>query len=271
MALKYQGGKTLVADRIVDAMLSWSPPRVSMYFEPFVGGGAVLERAGPAFHKRGARIMASDSHEGLMELHEAVLIRDWDPPKIITEVQYVALREDPSFSPALRAFAEFGCSFGGKSWGGYARSRLNAVTNGYASSARNGLRKMKKALKPVVDSASLILRAGDYRDMLQREARVLSRGDTMVVYCDPPYPGLTKYKGKTQFDMDYFWHVMGEEGRTGNHVFVSVPDSVRPPLDSKGKTHWKPVAVITQKRPLVGDVDREKIEPRREVLLKWMP
>lgn len=263
MALKYQGGKSLIANRIAETMLSWSPPRVGLYFEPFLGGGAVLQAAGPGFHRRGAWLFGSDAHPELMALHEAVLLEGWDPPRIITEERYEALRYRTVLATdAEVAFAGFGCSFGAKWWGGYARSRLNAVTNGYANSVRNGLLKMRKALKPAIEGGDLRLRSGDYRDMLQ-EARVLAGGEHMVIYCDPPYPGLTKYKGHTRFDMDYFWIVMSDQGRLGMSVFVSVQDHAYPQ-----DGHWKPVAVIPQKRPLGSDLGASA--PRREVLLKWM-
>ncbi len=86
-----------------------------VYVEPFVGGANVI------MHVTGDRIGA-DSNKYLIALLEA-LQRGWVPPSNITEEEYSAVKNNPeTYDPWLVGFIGFGCSFGAKWFGGYARA-----------------------------------------------------------------------------------------------------------------------------------------------------
>ena len=55
----------------------------------------------------------------------------YDLPESVSEQEYKYIREHKDDDPALAGFVGFGCSFGGKWFGGYARD--NRTSRNYAS------------------------------------------------------------------------------------------------------------------------------------------
>lgn len=195
--MQYLGGKSRLARDIAAHVNAERGDR--SVWEPFCGGLSVsreLCKAGP--------IIASDVNVGLVALYQA--IEDgWDPPEHVSEETYRAARSLPETDP-LRAFCAFGCSFGGKEWGGYARQ---AKGYDYASGARRGLLRDVGALR----ASGSAIRVLDFL-AIEPMARPL------VIYADPPYAGTTGYRTGT-FDHDLFWaRVQGWE-RLGVPVLVS--------------------------------------------------
>lgn len=87
-----------------------------VFWEPFCGGLSVSVRL--AAHGPG---IVSDANPALISMYQAV--RDgWVPPEHVTREEYQAARTLPDSDP-LKGFIGFGCSFGGKWFGGMARSR----------------------------------------------------------------------------------------------------------------------------------------------------
>ena len=106
----------------------------------------------------------------------------------------------------------FGCSFGGKWFGGYAR---NEKGTNYAAQSKRSILNDFETLR------SAEFTCLDYRD-------VVIPNDA-IVYADPPYKDTTGY-GKTEFDSDAFWDYMREISKT-NLVFISeqqAPDDFIP-------------------------------------------
>ena len=61
--MQYMGGKAKIARRVVEAILNDTPER-DRWFEPFVGGGNVMEHAAPHF----GRSVGMDAHPDLIML-----------------------------------------------------------------------------------------------------------------------------------------------------------------------------------------------------------
>lgn len=183
--MQYMGGKGKIARRVVDAILADTSER-AVWFEPFVGGGNVLEKAAPHFSKS----VAMDAHPDLIMMWQAVA-EGFDPPEFVSRETYNSLRRaEPS---AKRGFVGFGASFGGKWFGGY------------GVSPRDG-EVCRQSYRTVVRQARVI-RANDVR-FVHATFGAYEPPPGTVVYCDPPYAGTTKYS-VSDFDYEYFYATLG--------------------------------------------------------------
>lgn len=111
----------------------------------------------------------------------------YDLPELITEEQYKYIREHKDEDIVLSGFVGFGCSFGGKWFGGYARNKTN--TN-YAAQSKKSLLKDMATLT----GAEFICK--DYREV--------ELPQNCVIYADPPYNNTTGY-GNEKFNSSEFW------------------------------------------------------------------
>src|SRR3954463_779951 len=110
--MQYMGGKERVSTDIAEVLAHFGQS-CDRYVEPFTGGGSVLYRVAPMYDD----VLAADIHTDLILMWKAVQ-NGWVPPAAISREEYTAIKsESPS---ALRGFVGFGCSFGGKWFGGYA-------------------------------------------------------------------------------------------------------------------------------------------------------
>lgn len=203
--MQYLGGKW----KIRKELCAFLQPYVNEsrgYWEPFVGGLNILP-----FIRHENRV-GSDLHP-VIHLYKA-LQKGWVPPTSVSEEEYRAAKSLPDTDP-LKHFIGFGCSFGGKYFGGYARNSRsrdyayaasNSRSHNYAYAASNGL------LKKMIECGGVSFFQGAYLDM------PIPKG--WVIYCDPPYAGTTSYKGITPFDHAAFWH-WAWWASTWNAVFVS--------------------------------------------------
>jgi DNA adenine methylase len=191
--MRYLGGKSKIGKRIAEVILR-STPRRDLYVEPFFGGGGSFPHLGPSF----TECIVSDIHEDLVLMWQAIQ-SGWVPPSNVTEDEYRSLRSaEPS---ALRGFVGFGCSFGGKWFGGYARC---GDRNFAAESARN---------------ASNVARNLDTAKILRTSFFDLDIPAVAVVYLDPPYASTTGYAN--ELDHARFWDHAKSIANAGAHVFVS--------------------------------------------------
>ncbi len=156
----------------------------SVYWEPFCGGCSIMIGI-----KAKTRI-ASDSHHDLILLWKA-LQEGFVPPVIVDEEQYRKLRLGPP--SALRGFVGFAGSFAGKWFGGYAREK------GYRNYFLAGKQSLGRKL-PLLSGVHFV--RTDYKS-----ADI--RAD--VIYCDPPYQGMTGYKGTEPFNHEKFWNWVREQ------------------------------------------------------------
>lgn len=175
--MQFNGGKASCA-KDISQIINWLRPVV--YWEPFVGAANVIQMV-----KADTRL-GSDLDGSIIALLNSVR-QGWEPPTEVDEQLYRSGRSLPDADP-LKAFLKFGCSFGGKPWGGFARSG----TRNYALNAANSLRKQRARIKDVR------FIQGDYR-FLAREIK------PDVIYCDPPYEGTTSVGAGGSFNTAEFF------------------------------------------------------------------
>ena len=189
--MRYLGGKQRIGRQLADVINTiGTVSGAETYCEPFCGmcgvGRAVTI----------PRRVFSDASEDLILL--LLALRDgWEPPTTLTRDEYKALRHsEPS---ALRGFAGFGCSFGGKWFGGYASDRqgTNYALNGSRSGVKLGL---------------------DLRGSTITRHSYLDAPKADITYCDPPYAGTTSYGAVGPWDVDAFWEWVRHRGGL---IFVS--------------------------------------------------
>lgn len=150
--------------------------------------------------------IGSDANQDLILLWQA-LAAGWQPPSTLTREEWKDLRvAEPS---ALRAFAGFGCSFGGKWFAGYARpDKRSRDKHCYADTAARGLLRKLSTMHPNPE-----FHHGSYD--------AWSPGAGTLVYCDPPYASTTTYGAVDAFDSERFWKVAESWAEAGSSVFVS--------------------------------------------------
>jgi site-specific DNA-adenine methylase len=176
--MQYQGGKSRIALKLAAEIRLRCPDAV--IYEPFCGGGAMTL----ALAKVGFSVFASDSHEDLILMWQALMHGDTETFADVTEAEYLALKTaEPS---ARRGFVGYGSSFGGGWFAGFARHPYSAKRNSALESARNNARLI---------GLPITFTLADYT----------STPDHVVAYCDPPYKGTKPYKGQKPFDHDAFW------------------------------------------------------------------
>jgi DNA adenine methylase len=162
---------------------------------------------------------AFDANLALVTMYAAALA-GWDPPRTLSESDYLAIKASPDPRDPITAFAMIGCSFGAKWGGGYARShdpKDKRSRVGYASTTREHILEKVRACR------DLIVRHCDYRE-------IPDFGPGAVLYLDPPYEGTTGYAGVGPFDHRAFWPVASQWALDGKLVFVSEGEAaaVRP-------------------------------------------
>lgn len=200
--MQYLGGKSRIARRLEAEILARKGGR-TRYVEPFIGGGAVFAKVAPHFEDA----VGMDVVPDLILLWQAIA-EGWLPPEELTREEYDALRHAPP--SALRGFAGFGCSFGGKWFGGYAKRDPRINKRGIPYS---GTRYAADALTRQAPNMQGRFILGDYTT-----APVTA--DT-VVYADPPYAGTTGYGAAGAFDTGRFWRTATAWAEEGAVVLVS--------------------------------------------------
>ena len=193
--MHYLGGKFRVGKQIADFLNDLRKSNQS-YWEPFVGAAWVLMRI------KGTPNYASDIHYELTEMWKA-LQQGWIPPSKVSEEEY-SLAKAGILSPELTAFIGFGCSWGGKYFGGYARDPKS--DRNYAQNAKNSL--LKKLVRMPMTKFF-------YVDYFLHTPSV----QNMLIYCDPPYADTTKYS--MTFDHKRFWEHCKTLSLSGHTVVVS--------------------------------------------------
>lgn len=236
--MKYLGGKARKAKEIAAVIA----PR-GRWLEPFCGGQSMtvaLSAYAPGD--------AYDAHPALISLYCAVL-DGWDPPSELSEMEFNAAKALPNSNP-LKAFAAFGCAFGGR--GGFARRKLRLVRGKPMVGEREAAAQSRSAL--IRDAA--FLRDRGIRPRCASFFDIPISQEYEVLYCDPPYAGTTGYSGTAVFDHERFWSRCREWAATGVRVFVS---EYTAPLD----------AICVWSKGVKSTVSRDKsAKPRVEKLFE---
>lgn len=177
--MQYLGGKSRLGVRIASAI---GAAGLTHGWEPFCGGcgaSTALAALGP--------LVCSDIHPALIAMWQAVQ-QGWTPPEALSEDEYAAARDLPDSDP-LKAFAAFGCSFGGKEFGGFARS-----------TGRDHTEESRRRLRKDAD----LLRATQFVRMSFFDPTPCSQAPGAYIYCDPPYADTTAYRTGA-WDSVAFW------------------------------------------------------------------
>ena len=197
--MRYQGGKTIIAPAISQKILKIMNEKnikPDILVSLFCGACSVETRLADHFDK----VICNDSHKYLIALLKAVQ-EGYQLPEYISEQQYKYIRDNKDWDKVLTGFAGFGCSFGGKFFGGYARNRTN---RNYAMESKKSLMRDKKHWNNI--------------DFICRDYKDVKLPDRCVIYADPPYNNTTGYK--TRFNSDEFWDYAREISK--NHLmFIS--------------------------------------------------
>lgn len=186
--MQYLGGKSRDAKRLAAAVNAYRKPG-QIVWDPFCGGlsmAAALSAAGP--------VVASDIHRPLIALYRAVR-NGRDPPEHVSAEVYEESKLLRDAYP-MKGFCGFGCSYGGKWFGGFAKPNFKTPghchPHGYAPAAR----------RAVIRDAPLPLHVGLF-DFLESEPGPID----WIFYLDPPYARTTPYSGTPPFDHDRFYRL----------------------------------------------------------------
>lgn len=166
--MKYMGSKRRISKDIFQIIDFFAREyRLKTWFEPFVGGANMIEAVPESYTRVG-----SDSNPHVI----AALLDIRDNPDIlpeeISEFDYAQFKGLPAGS--VVSWARFVCSFGGKFGAGFAR----APGRNFAAEGKRSATKQSRKLQGVEFFLS------DFSELRPRGC---------VIYCDPPYSGVTGY------------------------------------------------------------------------------
>lgn len=225
--MQYLGGKSRLGARIVQAILDdLGVKRLTLAVDLCSGAGGVTHRLADVSD----RVIAVEAHPGLVALHKAVQL-GWVPPEHVSEEEYQATRRGDQ-ATALAAFVGFGCAFGGKWWGGYARNKRG---ENYAQQASKSLRSRRRS--------NVEHEHGD--------ALVVGSRDAQVIYCDPPYAGTTGYTAVKVVDAAAFWLRLADLASSTCACYLS-EYAEAPPAGVEARLVWTAPAhasQLTQENP----------------------
>lgn len=194
--MKYVGSKNRIAKYILSIMLRERKPK-QWWVEPFVGGANMIDKV------EGARIGADLNPHVISAL---ISIRDFvhelpKSSKEFNEENYKKLKQGEDHKH--KDYIGFACSYGGKWFGGWCRSR-GEQRDFVAESYRNAMRQ------------SLKLQGVKF---IQSSYQNLKIPKNSFIYCDPPYQGLSGY-GEI-FNHEMFWDWCRAKTIEGHIVFIS--------------------------------------------------
>lgn len=192
--MQYMGGKSRISKQIAE-ILNSAVNKDTPFVSLFCGSCAIESKV-----QADVKIL-NDKHPYLIAMWQA-LQNGWMPPDVVTKEEYYRVKANMDENPALTGFVGFGCSFGGKWWGGYAKDKRG---DDYCGQAKRSL------LKDLVGIQSATFTCLDYRDV--------EIPDGAVVYCDPPYVNTTGYT-VGQFNTNEFWDYMRQLSKRYN-VYIS--------------------------------------------------
>lgn len=199
--MRYHGGKYLIANdlattihNVVSIFKEETGFTPTGYTEPFCGIANVYKHISVLFQDYNLKYHLNDANNDIILLLKA-LKNGWKPPMNITKAERAKLKNArPS---ALRTYAGFQYSFGGRFFGAYIYNRKN-----------DGRDYIKIGAKMKRDNVTLT--SEDYKK--------LSHLEKNIIYCDPPYAGTFGYK--FDFDSNEFWNWVRKMSKN-NLVFVS--------------------------------------------------
>lgn len=192
--MQYTGGKSFtIARHGMDVFwreyLATNP--IKRFVDVCCGSGAVATFIGK--ERKDIVLVCNDLHPAPIALLRAVVQGGWEPPTDLSEDEYKDLQAQDKAGEItpLSGFAGFGCSFGGKYFGGYARQK--------------GYNFAKSAAKVLKRDAPHLAHAQFHNLDYAALPDVIGVHEGDVWYIDKPYAGTTGYKGTPKFDEARFW------------------------------------------------------------------
>lgn len=201
--MRYMGSKRLIAKYIVPILEEARDNEYTYIVDLFAGGFNLIDKVS------GKRI-ANDIDPYITSLFKA-LQRGWEPPEEVSRELYYDIKNNKDKYPKeLVGFVGYGCSFGGKFFGGYAGEYLHSdgtIRYHYKETRRSVIKQVSKLLNVEIQNTSY-----DKVEIPKNS----------VIYCDPPYYGTTKYDSNTDaFDHERFWKWCRDMSVSGHKVFIS--------------------------------------------------
>lgn len=194
--MRYFGGKKRIARHIAQYINLYNPI-ITDYYEPFCGMCSV------------GRLVYADN-KYFSDVFEPVisywngLRNGWLPPEVFTEADYKIVKSNMDYSDPVTAFAGWGCSFGGKWFASWAKSKR---VDNYVYAAYN---YSKRARNFALETNSFT--QCSYLEIQPQDS---------VIYLDPPYKGTTKLSHlKDSFDYDVFYQYCLDISKD-NKVYIS--------------------------------------------------
>ena len=202
--MRYLGSKSRIAEHILPIILDGRKDG-QYYVEPFCGGCNMIDKV------PGNRI-ANDGNPYLIAMWDA-LSWGWDPPKIIDREHYRDVREcynqnTDAYPMHYIGWVGFMGSFRGTFFGGYTGHSVMDASAGVVDYIGRAVRNIL-AQAPLLDGVQFT--SCDYAD--------ICIPPNSIIYCDPPYEGVTKYA--YSIDHENFWAWCRERVAEGHDVFVS--------------------------------------------------
>lgn len=223
--MRYMGGKFRQSKAICQTLKPYINPDTT-YVEPFCGGMWSATRV--ARELRPKKMVLNDINKPLMLLWEKCLENgcDWLPvDPLVIEENYPKYKATQNENDPLTAWYGVALSFGGKWFGGVARSKKRDVKHPYGVNCGYSRASTQKK----VDSLRMVeteMHIGSYKG--------LEIPNGAVVYCDPPYEGRTKAHHFDKFDYGEFWEWVRELSKRCA-VFTSCYDC---PADFETVYEW---------------------------------
>lgn len=208
--MRYLGGKADVGKSIAHAIAKRRTPG-ALFVDMFCGSLNVVRHVPAHVALAAGGLVASpriaiDACGPLITMWKAAL-NGWVPPRSVSREEYARIKALQDPHDPMTAFVLFGCSFGGKWCGGYAKDRPEQR---YAECASNGV------IRKARDCAGVRLEHATFQS---KHPGCWEPGT--VLYCDPPYAGTTGYKALEPFNSEAFWFWAEQHARCGVHVYVS--------------------------------------------------
>ena len=217
--MMYQGGKSRIAKPISEVIneisrrqKSYSQTdcasnrerereRETVLVSLFCGACSVESILAPKFD----RVICNDNHYYLIQMLKGIQ-SGYELPDSITKEEYCYIKNHKDNDPILTGFVGFGCSFGGKWFGGYGQGfNSKGGRRNYCDEGKRGTVQTLSTMQHVEFTCK------DYRDVELPE--------NCIIYADPPYSNTTGYSGN-KFDSNAFWEYAREVSKT-HLMFIS--------------------------------------------------
>lgn len=179
--MRYIGGKHRQSKKIAE-YVGLLAPDFRTYVEPFAGAMGAACRVVEAYP--GRRYILSDANPHLMCFWKAAVEGGWDPPKRVTEKDYLRYKRDLPAGDPMTAYLGFAYSFMGAFYSGMAAKNPDGTLNGSRAST---IRKIE------------VLRRADVKLSCAPFGKVKPPPGACV-YLDPPYAGRTPQWKQNAFD-----------------------------------------------------------------------